>query len=164
MTSRLCLRLTLVTLLLSACASTPKFDTGGIDLTVTPQRAVAQAEALQGAPLLWGGVIINSSNLQDATQLEILAYPLQSDQRPDTNQTPLGRFIAQQDGYLETSDYAQGRLITVKGTLLPSRAGHIGESEYTYPVLHATQLHLWPKRGSAPETRVHFGIGVLFHD
>ncbi|MEW5755108.1 MAG: Slp family lipoprotein [Pseudomonadota bacterium] len=164
MTRQLCLRISLATLLLTACATTPKMDTTGIDLSVTPQRAVAEAQALQGAPLLWGGVIINSANLKDTTQLEILAYPLQSDQRPDTDQTPLGRFIAQQDGYLEISDYAQGRLVTVKGTLLPSRAGRIGETEYTYPVLHATQLHLWPKRGSAPETRVQFGIGVLFHD
>ncbi|ALP52973.1 hypothetical protein Tel_07280 [Candidatus Tenderia electrophaga] len=157
------LALILAAVLLQACATTPKFDTSNIALDITPQQAAAKADSLQGTRVLWGGVIIASTNLKEATQLEVLAYPLDSNQRPDLDEAPLGRFLARQSGYLETTDYAQGRLISVSGTLQQTRQGRIGESEYTYPVVAIERLHLWSKaRGGSPETRFHFGIGVLF--
>lgn len=154
----------LLALLLTACATTPEFDTSGIDMKTTPQQAVAQQEALKGSRQLWGGVIIASTSLQEATQFEILAYPLDDDQKPDTTQTPQGRFLARQDGYLETTTYSQGRLLTVTGTLQQSYSGRIGEADYTYPVLKIEQFFLWPRRGEAGETQFHFGIGVMFHN
>ena len=156
--------LLLIAAFLSACATAPKFDTNQIDLNITPQQAVVEISTLQGTTVLWGGVIIASTNLKETTQFEILAYPLNSKQRPDTSKTPLGRFLAVQSGYLETSDYTQGRLISVSGTLQQNRSGRIGETEYTYPVINISQLHLWPKRGESPETRFHFGIGVMIHN
>ena len=152
------------TVVLAACATAPTFDTSGIDLSISPQQAVAESKALQGVQVLWGGVIISSANLKDVTQFEILAYPLSSDQKPDTERDPLGRFLAIQEGYLETSDYAQGRLITITGTLQDKRSGRIGETEYIYPVLNINQLHLWKKRGDASEPQFHIGIGVMFHN
>lgn len=154
----------LVTGLLAACATAPKFDTTGVDFSITPARAVAENASLQGTPLLWGGIIIASSNLKQETQFEILAYPLDGNRRPDTGKQPLGRFLAQQEGYLETADYTAGRLMTVSGTLQGTRIGRIGESEYTYPVLQVKQHYLWPRAGEASDTSVHFGIGVMFHN
>ncbi len=154
----------IVTLLMAACATTAKFDTSGIDLSISPQRAALEAMTLQGTPLLWGGVIIAANNLEDATQFEILAYPLDSKQKPDTRKTPLGRFLAIQTGYLEISDYAQGRLISVSGILQQNRSGRIGEIDYTYPVLRIIELQLWPKPGESSETQIHFGIGVMIHN
>ncbi len=157
------LTLILAFILLQACATTPKFDTSDVNLDITPQQASDSTDALQGIRVLWGGVIIASSNLKDATQLEVLAYPLAPNQRPDIDKAPLGRFLARQTGYLETTDYAQGRLITLSGLLREPREGRIGESEYIYPVVEIDRLHLWPKqRGGSPETRFHFGLGVIF--
>jgi outer membrane lipoprotein len=157
------LALIITAALLQACATTPAFDTSGIDLAITPQQAAARADSLAGSRVLWGGVIIASTNLKDASQLEILAYPLTSNQHPDIDQPPLGRFLARKDGYLETADYSQGRLITLSGTLHNTREGRIGESEYTYPLVQMDQSHLWPRtRRTEPETRFHFGIGVIF--
>jgi outer membrane lipoprotein len=156
--------LVFASLLLSACATTPKFDTSGIDMSITPQRAAAESESLRDSTLLWGGVIIAAHNLKEETQLEILGYPLDSDQRPEMETRPLGRFIAVQTGYLETSDYTEGRLVTVSGTLDKNLVGRIGESEYTYPVLKINKLYLWPRRGETPQTQFHLGIGVMFHN
>jgi len=156
--------LCIASVVLAACATAPKFDTSGIDLSIAPQQAVAESETLQDVQMLWGGVIISSVNFKDATQFEILAYPLASDQRPDTDKSPLGRFLAFQEGYLETSDYAQGCLISITGRLQNKRSGRIGESEYTYPVLKIDQLHLWRKRGEASDPQFHIGIGVMFHN
>jgi len=149
---------------LAACASSPNFDTAGIDTSLTPQQAVDRIQALQDEPVMWGGVVLVSTNLKDSTQLEILAYPLDSNQRPNRDQEPLGRFLAVQEGYLETTDYAQGRLITVRGTLGDKRIGRVGEAEYTYPVVKINQLHLWLKHGDSTEPQVQFGFGLMIHN
>jgi len=147
--------------MLAACATSPKFDTAGIDASVTPKRAVSEMPTLQGALVLWGGVIIVSNNHKDSTQIEILAYPLDSYQKPDREQEPLGRFLAVQAGYLETTDYAAGRLITVRGSLSDKRIGHVGEAEYIYPVVNKTQLHLW---SGSSGSQVQFGFGLMIHN
>lgn len=156
--------LMLATLVLTACATSPKFDTRDIDASITPQGVVDKIKTLQGVPVLWGGVIIASNNLKNSTQLEILVYPLDINQRPDTEQTPLGRFLAEQEGYLETSDFTQGQLITVRGTLKDRRTGHVGETEYIYPVVKINKLHLWKKQSGFSEPRIQFGIGVMFRN
>lgn len=148
--------------LLVACASSPRFKTEGVETDMTPKQAVVENQALQGKSVLWGGVIITATNLKESTQLEILAYPLGDYQQPVTNGQALGRFLAVQKGYLETADYAQGRQVTVKGSLGETRSGRIGETEYVYPVVNIHRVHLWPKEGESSESRVRFGIGVMF--
>ncbi len=148
-------------LLLSACATTPTFDTHGADKTLIPAEAVQQQTSLVGRSVAWGGVIIQSTNLQNKTRLEILAYPLDSDNRPDTNTSPTGRFLAEKPGYLETVNYAPGRLVTVVGPLEGTRTGRVGETEYAYPVVEAQRIQLWrPTAEYYAEPRVHFGVGV----
>jgi outer membrane lipoprotein len=154
-------------LLLAACASGPGISTEGVNETVTPIQATAELESLRGDEVLWGGMIVNSTNLDDATRLEVLAYPLDGAQRPRTSAEPNGRFLAIEPGYLETVDYRQGRLVTVRGTLKETRAGQIGEADYNYPVVQADRLYLWPeedaeRRGSWGGVNLGIGIGVLF--
>ncbi len=151
----------LVAIFLTACATSPNFDTAGLDATIIPQTAVSEMQTLQGESVLWGGVVITSSNLKDSTQVEILAYPLNSNQRPNRDQKPLGRFLAVHAGYLETTDYASGRLITIRGTLSDNRTGRVGEAEYTYPVVNITQLHLW---SDSSGSQVQFGFGLMIHN
>jgi outer membrane lipoprotein len=158
---RLWLRL-LPVVILAACASSPEFTTEGVNMNLTPKMATAESEVLQGKQVLWGGVIIASTNLKEATQLEILAYPLDDYQRPNSSDKAMGRFLAIQPGYLETADYAQGRHITVKGMLGETRTGRVGESEYVYPVVNINQLQLWPEEGEYVEPQIRFGIGVIF--
>ena len=148
-------------LLLGACASGPRYPTEGVELSLTPQQAIAEADAARGKTILWGGMIINSSNLESRTRIEILAYPLDSNQYPQTDSSPLGRFLLFKDGYLETVDYAPGRLITVRGPLTGTQSGQVGETAYTYPLVSARDLYLWPRAGRS-DPRVHFGVGVVF--
>lgn len=156
--------LIITVLVLAGCATTKTFNTEGIDLTLTPGRANMDSDALRGKVVLWGGVIIATTNLKDSTQIEILAYPLDSSQRPMVEGQALGRFLAIQPGYLETTDYAQGRHITVTGALGGTRTGRVGESEYVYPVVNMNKHLLWSKEGEYVEPRVRFGIGVMIHN
>lgn len=165
MTNRLFVRITFAfLLLLSACATTPDFDTTNADLSVAPQQAANELPLLKGKVVIWGGIIVNSQNLKNETQFEVLAYPLDSDQEPNIDKKPIGRFLAVQEGYIETTDYSQGRTVTIKGTLKETRMGRIGETEYTYPTILLDRIFLWPRRSERTQTRFHIGIGVMFHD
>lgn len=139
---RLCVLL--VALLLSACASTPAFDTGGVDRSLTPRDVATSAQPATGKHVQWGGIILSTTNLKDSTQVEVLAYPLDADARPQSDSKPLGRFILEQAGHLEPATYAEGRRITAVGTVTGTRAGQVGASDYNYPVISARQLYLWP--------------------
>ena len=116
-------------LLLSGCASTPDFNTAQVDHSLTPQGAVAEPAINIGKMALWGGTIIDTRNLTEATRLEVLAYPLDGSHRPLLESKPLGRFIIMSPGYLEPNAYAAGRLVTVLGTVVESQTGKIGENE-----------------------------------
>lgn len=154
--------LLLSSLLLSACATGPKYPTKGVEMSLTPQQAVTEADMQRGKNVLWGGMIVNSTNLDTRTRLEVLAYPLDSNQRPQIDEQPYGRFLLYKEGYLETVDYAAGRRITVLGRITGIQDGKVDESSYTYPVVEADQLYLWSRKEASSEPRVHFGIGVIF--
>lgn len=144
---------------LSACAK-DKPAADGIDRTLTPTRAAADIGANRGHRVRWGGVIINTTNLKDSTQLEVLAYPLDRNGRPRRGENPLGRFLAVKDGYIESVDYAPGRLVTLTGPVQDTRVRKLGEADYTYPILLADELRLWENKPPREEPRFHFGIGV----
>ena len=151
--------LALITLLLG-CASTPDFDTTAVDKSLTPQSVIAEPSISLGKIALWGGTILDTRNLKESTQIEVLAYPLDSFHRPMQEERPLGRFIIQHQGFLEPTTYAQGRLLSVLGSVSGSYSGKIGESSYTYPVISTQQLHLWSQGDLRGETTFHFGIGI----
>ncbi len=151
----------LLLLLLSACSHRPQFDTAQVTTTLTPQQVIAEAPQHVGKEVLWGGMIIHANNLAEGARLEILAYPLDSSQTPRLNQPPLGRFLLQHDGYLETLDYAPGRRLSVHGSIERIEDGMVDQSPYRFPVVSARKLHLWP-RGEPAQPRINFGIGVVF--
>lgn len=152
--------LSVLLLALGACASQP-FDLTDVDHKLTPSQAVQNIGAVTQRKAQWGGTILDARNLKDRTQIEVLTYPLDRNGQPNVNDTPLGRVLLVRDGYVETADYAAGREVTAVGPVLELRSGQVGEATYTYPVLQATQLKLWPKRSAASnEPRFHFGFGV----
>ncbi len=153
--------LLLVSLAVSACASGPRFDWAGVDRDLQPATAVAQIEQRRGEPVVWGGTIVQTRNLEDATRLEILAYPLGSQQRPLTERPAQGRFLVDYPGYLEPTAYAAGRLVTVSGRLVEQHTGQVGEARYRYPLLAGEGLHLWPRQAQAArQPRVSLGVGI----
>lgn len=113
--------------------------------------------AYKGQYARWGGTIASAENLKDATLLEIVARDLDSDGRPRDTDASQGRFIARVSGFLDPTVYAEGREITVAGTIEGSLVRKIGEYEYTYPVLNAAATHLWPQR-------VRYPPGYYYYD
>jgi outer membrane lipoprotein len=155
------LLLTLITLLAS-CATKPVFDTSQVNRSLSPRSVVAEPDLSHGDTALWGGTILDTRNLEQATQIEVLGYPLSSSDRPLEDSKPLGRFIIRHDGFLEPTDYAQGRQLSVLGQISDNQTGNVGDSTYIYPVINAEALQLWSKEGKYSGTTFHFGVGVGF--
>ena len=151
----------LVLISLAACA-TPPFDTSRVAPDITPSRVIAQPSPHLDKMIIWGGIILGTRNQENNTQIEVLAYPINSSQRPSLNESPQGRFIIRHEGYLEPVTYAQGRRLSVLGKISTTRPGKVGDSDYLYPVIESEQLKLWPESGgySNPRTTFHLGIGV----
>lgn len=150
--------LLLIFILLTACATAPNFETKNIDHSLTPEKVINAFSSHREKLVIWGGTILEVRNLKDKTQIEILAYPLNESHRPMTDEKALGRFMILYPGYLESTQYAAGKQLSVLGKVSGIQSGNIGESQYTYAVINANKIHLW----SATETKTffHFGIGI----
>lgn len=148
--------------LLAACAAAPTFDTRGVEAGLTPRLASGLGEQAAGRRVQWGGLIVRARNLEDRTRLEVLAFPLRHNARPKRDAPAQGRFLADFPGYLETADFAPGRVLTLVGTVAAVQRGRVDQAPYTYPVVAADQLYLWPAaRGDG--IGVHLGVGVIVH-
>ena len=153
----------IILLFLVACASKPAFKLDSIDYELQPGNA-AQSTSAKGHLVLWGGIILNSTNFKDHTRLEILAYPVDNEGRIDTDSEPSGRFYALAPGYLETAKYSKNRWLSLTGTFIGMEPGNVGGAEYNFPVIESTQLHLWEQESlKRNNPQIHFGIGVQFH-
>lgn len=151
-----------VTVLLVGCASNPPFDATAVETALTPAAALANPVESKGSLVIWGGTVVEARNLEGFTELEVLSYPLEDNQRPNLDQVPQGRFKARRPGYLETVDFAPGRQVTVKGTVDEPLTGTVGEASYQFAVVDVQQIELWNRRSRLEsQPQVHFGIGVV---
>ena len=153
-----------VLLLIGGCASTPLFDSEGVDKNLTPNRVVKQGDSALDQRVIWGGTILDLQNLESFTQIELLSYPLSSSNRPLSEQPSSGRFIVKQPGFLEPNSYAQGRWMTVQGQVIGFDDGQVGSSSYRYPLIEAEKLKLWSRPAETSRSNVHFGIGIRIHN
>ncbi|MGB5852166.1 MAG: Slp family lipoprotein [Rhodanobacter sp.] len=148
-------------LMLAACAPAPIYKTTGNAVLATPAQVAQTPERYSGNEVIWGGRIVHVSNFQDHSEIELLAYPLDSSQRPRANDSGNGRFIAVLRGYVEPLDYPAGALMTVNGKLNGTRAGQVGQADYLFPLVDVAQSHVWTaEEMQKGRSNVHFGLGV----
>jgi outer membrane lipoprotein len=151
----------LVLLAVAACAPAPIYKAAPNTSSAAPFQVSQSPERFSKANVIWGGRVVNVRNLPDHSEIEVLAYPLDSSQRPKANDSGSGRFIATLSGYVEPMDYPAGALVTVSGTLSGSRAGQVGEASYVFPLVSVAQAHVWtPQEMGAGRSNVHFGVGL----
>jgi outer membrane lipoprotein len=149
--------------LLPGCA-TPVFKDAPPAIA-TPAEIGAAPERYHGADIVWGGKIVDVRNLADATEVQVVAYPLDGAQRPDPNAPTLGRFVVALPGYVEPLDYPAGRFVTLRGHIAGSRSVPIDERNVVFPLVADAAVHLWPVNFPYEEPRVRFsfGVGVGIH-
>lgn len=141
---RLIPTIAIATLALGGCASVPPQLAGSDFAALTPHQA-AQQNA-HGERVRWGGKIVKVVPQSAQTCFEILARELYSDARPRPRDASGGRFIACSQGFYDPELYTRGRDLTVTGQLAGTEQHKVGGYDYTYALVHADNVYLWPKR------------------
>lgn len=154
-------RLLLLCLILSACSGSMQSRPVMGERSISPGKAAQDITQLKSVVIEWGGVIVETTNLETSTEIQILAYPLKENGQPNLNESPTGRFIAASQGYLESADYTKGRSITLSGTVSGIRQGKVGKADYSFPLVDPDEMQLWPVQTTPDsKSRLHFGIGL----
>ena len=135
----------LAAVLIFSCAPLSKEVMQQVDGTLTYQRVQKNPQDFLGKTVLWGGVIVKTTNRQDETVLEIRQSELDIEERPKNVDSSAGRFIVRQAGFLDPVIYKEGREITVAGEIAGKEVHPLGGIEYPYPVILAKEIHLWEK-------------------
>ena len=134
-----------IAMLLTACASNPPLglEPPAADAP-TPAQVQASPTSLRGQEVRWGGEILSIENLSRDTEVEIFSRPLfdNAEPRPDGGEGV--RFFAVIRGFLDPAQYGPGKRLTVRGRVVDAVRRPVGEYDYLYPVVVASQYHLWP--------------------
>lgn len=139
---------------LSACAGTPASLAPLPEPIPDLQQVVADPAAMKGDTVVWGGVIAELENTTTGTRLEVVSRPLDRQGRPRALDDSRGRFRAHSGDFLDPQIYREGREVTVRGAIHGIEEGTIGDYAYTFPVLQADAVYLWPRR-TAPDPLRH---------
>lgn len=151
---------------IAACAPAPIYKTAPSSVTATPQQVVTSPGNFRNMQVVWGGQVISVHNFTDHSEIEILAYPLDSSQRPRTKEPAIGRFIAIVPGFLEPMNYPAGSLVTLRGTLDGVRSGEVGRADYTFALMRSDAMHRWTPdemRQGHPNISIGVGVGGWIH-
>ncbi len=132
-------------LVLAGCASYPEQVRVADEATLVSFPATIKAGLTQG-PARWSGVIAKVQNNSQNTRLEIVYFPSGAHGRPLVEKNTEGRFVAYAKGFLDPVVYQSGKQVTVLGQLAPFEAGKVDQYQYSYPVIEASAVYLWPKQ------------------
>jgi outer membrane lipoprotein len=113
--------------------------------------------------VMWGGKIIETRPLEEATELVVLQLDLTDRDRPKDDDLSQGRYVARSKGFLDPAIYPNGTLITVVGRFVATDRRMIGEMRYQYPVIEIDEIKKWPPPGrQSPRFQFGFGVGTHF--
>ena len=115
-----------------------------VNPSVTFQELIKDPEKFKGQTVILSGVIIETTNTKEGTLIKVLQRPEGFRGQPkDTDETG-GSFLLLDDRYLDPVVYAKDREVTIAGEAVGKKVLPAGEIEYTYPVIHVKEMHLWP--------------------
>ncbi len=150
-------------LVLSGCAST--LDQTDTLPSGTPQISYAQVkaspESYRGQSVTFGGKVLKARRLKEGTRIELLQLPLTSSLQPTVDLSRSeGRFVALQKDFLDPATIPPGTFMTVTGDMAGTIVLPLDETEYTYPLIHITNLRAWTGDDEeAPRIRRPIGPG-----
>ena len=107
---------------------------------------VQNPSVYEGQRIILGGEVIRAKLLADRTEIEVLALPLDSTDKPTWNRAASqGRLLAYQTkDFLDPAILPPGTRVTVVGEGKAAVRKRVDEAEYTYPVIESDYLQVWP--------------------
>lgn len=131
---------------LNGCSGLPKAIKNEPYTDVGLNTVKADFASYMKMPLRWGGKIINVTNKEDLSQVQLLFYPLNGFGRPQITVETEGRFMMSANKFLDPAVYKEGVEVTVLGILTGKIKQQVGEKTLILPLLSIKHIHLWPNR------------------
>ncbi|RWR03794.1 membrane protein [[Pantoea] beijingensis] len=135
--------LMLSTVLLSGCVSIPNAVKGS---SPTPQqdliRVMNAPQLYVGQESRFGGKVVNVTNLDGRTRLEIATQPLDESARPILGSASVGRIYADINGFVDPVD-VNNQMVTVVGPIKGSEKGKIGQAVYNFVIVSVSGYQRW---------------------
>lgn len=135
----------LVPELYTGCASIPSRQFRQQVGAPIPFQELLEGDGHRGKRVILGGYILETVNELDGTRLTLLQAPLDSRNKPESQDLSQGRFVVQTEEFLDPAIYTKGRKLTVGGKVWGASPQLLGNVTYRYPVIKAEEIHLWPK-------------------
>lgn len=145
--------------MLSACVATPPI-VGAPTRSPAPHHAGAYIERYLDVPVLWGGSIVEVRQFDGYAEMEIIAYPLDSSQRPLFDRPDQGRFIAVRAGTIDRSRFSSGRYLTLHGPITGERNATWRGKSVRIAEVDAREIALWPVDYRFQRNKVAVSIGI----
>ena len=114
----------------------------GLDPALTFERLLGTPEEFIGKRVMLGGAIVETRNLPEGTEIEIVQKEIDFTGYPEAGNETGGRFILFNKGFLEPEIYSKGRGITGVGKIRGTQIGKVGERPYEFLVIEAEELKL----------------------
>jgi outer membrane lipoprotein len=115
-----------------------------IEHSLTFPQLKESPDSFKGKLVILGGQVLAAKRLKDSTRLTILQLPLMNEQEPTTELTQSqGRFIAEQQEFLDPATVPSGSRITLVGEVSGSVSQSLDETIYTYPTLIIKHFKVW---------------------
>ncbi|MGV6817526.1 MAG: Slp family lipoprotein [Thiotrichales bacterium] len=148
---------------ISGCATQKLKDTLP---PVTPDLSFTEAQSNPeqsiGKWVRWGGTIVQVTNLEAVTEVELVIRPLESDLSPAEGDVSYGRAIARIKAFLDPEVYARGRELTIRGRIAAWRDGKIGDHPYRFPLIEVESYHLWPADSGVRQLPAYWPYGSRY--
>lgn len=145
---------------LTACATNQDTSDGSVD-HIPFQQVKSAPDSFKGQSVIFGGEVLTARRMKDGTRIEILQLPLDRSGSPGYDLTQSqGRFLAIYKEFLDPATIPHGTIVTVAGEVTGTMTLPLDETEYTYPVVEAKRVQVWPDADqSVQRIRPYYGPG-----
>jgi outer membrane lipoprotein len=110
---------------------------------VTVDKVQNEPEEYKGLIVIWGGIILHTTNNAEGSELTILQMPLDRAGLPRSPADSAGRFLARTPRFLDPEVWRRGRRVILAGKVEGVESEPLGSTTYAYPVVEIQQIHLW---------------------
>ena len=146
-----CLALLLLVFLSGCIHTISKQSLARADRSLKFSELQKDPDAHRGKLIIVGGVVAGVRQVKEGAELEVVEYPLDNEELPDTAAWSEGSFLVVLPSSADMTQFKPGAIVTMAGEVTGKAVRSLKNMEYTYPVLVAKEIYITvPPPGGYP--------------
>jgi len=126
------------------------------DPGITFSRIRENPDSFRGKFVILGGSIVDVRHGREAVQLEVVQYPLDSMEMPETTSESEGRFMVSLPQEHASVLFRPGMVVTMAGEVAGRMSKPLNGGDYIYPVIVVREIHIIAQ-SAVPYRRGYYG-------